>query len=380
MSCTFSDIKIHKMVTVMKYIIPEYFKSFKCKCGSCKHCCCEGWPVRISMKEYYRLLGINCSKKLRAKLDCALRNCSEPDTVCYAEISTDWNGVCMLRREDGLCSLQKELGENTLPEICRLYPRRLVQLSDTNLCSCANSCEEIIELLFALQSPMQFEESDLSMNPKFEVKGPKHQFENCKYAISILQDRTRSLPERLITLGNFLSGYEWCTKDTKDLFLAYQFLYSLDKIYEDNRSVSDYCRSAEHYFCIDRKDTLTKEDLMMISEKHGLALRYLDIHLPEWQEIMEQLLVNHMFYSTFPYTEDLDTADDAYLSLVIIYSFLRINLLGFMCKQINRNLLINFFAAMFRLIEHSSFDYVAVKLLKGMNYSVQELVNQLLHI
>lgn len=364
----------------MKYIVPEYFKHFKCKCGDCRHSCCEGWPVRISMKEYYRLIGINCSKKLRSRLDCALKICPKPDEVSYAEISTNWNGFCMLHREDGLCSLQMELGDSVQPEICQIYPRRLVQLSEINLCSCSNSCEAVVELLIALKSPMQFEISDISIKPKFKVKVPKHQLEDCKNAISILQDRTRSLPDRLFTLGNCLNGYEWCSKGTKDLFLAYQFLYSLDKFYENNRSVSDYCRSAEQYFCIERKDTLTTEDLMLISEKHAFASQYMDIILPEWQEIIEQLLVNHMFYSNFPNSENLDSENDAYLSLVIIYSFIRINLLGFMFNKTNKNLLIDFLAAMFRLIDHSYFDYATVKLIKGMNNSVQDLVTQLLRV
>lgn len=286
----------------------------------------------------------------------------------------------MLHREDGLCSLQMELGDSVQPEICQIYPRRLVQLSEINLCSCSNSCEAVVELLIALKSPMQFEISDISIKPKFKVKVPKHQLEDCKNAISILQDRTRSLPERLFTLGNCLNGYEWCSKGTKDLFLAYQFLYSLDKFYENNRSVSDYCRSAEQYFCIERKDTLTTEDLMLISEKHAFASQYMDIILPEWQEIIEQLLVNHMFYSNFPNSENLDSDNDAYLSLVIIYSFIRINLLGFMFNKTNKNLLIDFLAAMFRLIDHSYFDYATVKLIKGMNNSVQDLVTQLLRV
>lgn len=364
----------------MKYIVPEYFKHFKCKCGSCRHSCCEGWPVRISMKEYYRLLGINCSKKLRTKLDCALRICSRPNPDSYAEISNNWNGICLLHREDGLCSLHRELGESLLPEICRIYPRRMVKLPESNLCACSNSCEGVVELLLELKYPMQFEERDLSINPKFEIKAPWHLMEECKNAINIIQDRTRSLPERIIILGNHLKGCEWSSKDTKELSLGFQYLYSLDKIYDRSISVNEYCSAAENYFSIDRKDTLTPKDLMLISEKYDLAARNLEVLLPKWQENFEQLLVNHMFYKVFPYTENLASKSDAYLSLVIIYAFLRINLIGFMYYETNKNQLVDFFAAMFRLIEHSDFDRVAVKLLKSMNNSVEDIAMQLLHV
>lgn len=364
----------------MKYITPEYYKNFQCKCGCCRHSCCERWPVRISMKDYFRLAGISCSKKLRARLDCALKICPKPNEVCYAEISIDWNGICLLRGEDGLCSLQKELGEKVLSEICRIYPRRLVRLPEISLCSCSNSCEKVVELLSDLKAPMQFEECDISSNPKFEVNVTEKQLKECIKAITILQDRTQSLPERLIILGKSIMGEKWSLKVTKDLSHAFQFLYSLDKIYENSISVSDYCRSAEHYFCIDRKDTLTAEDLMLISEKYAFALKHLELHLPEWQEIFEQLLVNHMFYCIFPYTESLSSKEDAYLSLVIIYSFLRINLLGFMADESNEIQLIDFLAAMFRLIDHSLFDLTVVKLLKGMKASEEELVAQLVHV
>ncbi|MBP1754493.1 MAG: hypothetical protein H6Q59_891, partial [Firmicutes bacterium] len=80
--------------------------------SECRHSCCDGWPIRISMKEYYRLLGEGCSPKLRTRLDCALKLSSSPcfNTYTYAQIATDWQGICMLHQPDGLCALQSELG------------------------------------------------------------------------------------------------------------------------------------------------------------------------------------------------------------------------------------------------------------------------------
>lgn len=332
------------------------------------------------MKEYYSLLGIDCSKKLRARLDCTLKICSVPSPVSYAEISNNWNGICQLQGEDGLCTLQLEMGEGILPEICRLYPRRLLQLNETRLCACSNSCEEVIELLFALKAPMEFEDYEISYQPKFEVQVSRQEYEVFHNSIRLLQDRTLTLPRRLHTLGNYLNGTETDYTETQDLSHAFQFLYTLDKVYEDSISISDYCRSAEHYFCIDRKDTLTSEDLMLTFDKYTSASEHLEHILPGWQVLFEQLLVNHMFYSVFPYMEGLTSINDAYLSLVITYSFLRINLLGFMANKTNGDQLIDFFAAMFRLIDHSDYASVAVKLLKGMKPSEQTLVAQLLQV
>lgn len=364
----------------MKYIVPEYYKDFKCKCGNCRHSCCEGWPVRISMKEYYRLLGINCSKKLRVKLDRALKICPEPTTSCYAEISNDWNGFCLLHREDGLCSLQIELGESNLPEICRIYPRKAVHLSENYECSCSNSCEEVVELLMNQKTPLLFEENDLSIHPKFEMRVPLLQYEECMKLISIIQDRSQPLPERFLVLGNHLAGNDIYIKNSKDLSLAFQLLFTLDKFYESSISISDYCRSAQNYFCMNNKEMLSEDDLNLICERYIAASNHLEALLPDWQLLFEQLIVNHMFYRTFPFTDRQNQREDTFLSLVAIYSFLRINLLGFMADKSDRNQLVDFFAAMFRLIDHSDFDLISVKLLKSKKYSATDYVPQLLKV
>ena len=38
-----------------KYLIPNYFKKFKCKCGDCRNTCCVGWTVTMSVNEYFKI-------------------------------------------------------------------------------------------------------------------------------------------------------------------------------------------------------------------------------------------------------------------------------------------------------------------------------------
>ncbi len=39
------------------FLVPDYFPRFACKMGECRAACCRGWPVSISMENYFRLLG-----------------------------------------------------------------------------------------------------------------------------------------------------------------------------------------------------------------------------------------------------------------------------------------------------------------------------------
>ena len=128
------------------YLVPDYYPAFSCKMGACRAACCEGWPITVSMENYFRLLGVGCSKSLRDRLDVGLRMVDRPTPECYARFNPQYDGNCPLRMEDGRCAIHAELGEDTLPDICRLYPRG-IRLDQDCECSCANSCEAVLELL-----------------------------------------------------------------------------------------------------------------------------------------------------------------------------------------------------------------------------------------
>ena len=51
------------------YLVPDYFPAFSCKMGACRRPCCEGWPISVSMKDYFHLMGADCSPDLRRRLD-----------------------------------------------------------------------------------------------------------------------------------------------------------------------------------------------------------------------------------------------------------------------------------------------------------------------
>jgi len=364
----------------MKYLVPEYYKDFKCKRGECRHSCCDGWPIRISTKEYYHLIGIKCSNELRVRLDCALKICLEPSNEGYKQISTDWHGICMLHRDDGLCALQVELGESSLPEVCQLYPRSTKQLTEIYNCSCSNSCEEVVELLLNLKQTLLFEEKYLSITPEFVIDFTPNKYDCCKKSISIIQDRSQSLPERFITLGNFLYGADIYLAIPDNLSFAFQLLSTFNQYFESSVSICDYSKASQTYFDIEGKEKLSVADLNFIVRKYIFASEHLESILPDWQILFEQLIVNHMFYNNFPYTDNQEKSNDAFLSLTTMYSFLRFNILGYLSEKTISENLVDYLAAMFRLIEHSNFKHIAFHLLKKEKYALENCVSQLLYL
>ncbi len=352
----------------MNYIIPEYYRNFSCKCGECRHSCCDGWPIRISMKEYYQLLGCNCSSSLRARLDCALKLSLSSSQETYAQIATDWQGLCMLHRPDGMCALQAELGEANLPEVCRLYPRHVRRIGNIGECSCSNSCEAVVELLMQMHDPMQFETIVLSINPVFEERLNHYSYDYIGESITIVQNRSMPLEQRFTTLGNLLFGNEVYTGNIDPLSMMFQSISSLLRYYEDSISTHDYCIISQEYFCLNGQDAQypSIEELELLKKRYRDSSASLDVLLPNWQILFEQLIVNHIFYNHFFLKDNCKGMQDDYVSLVTMYFFLKFNLLGNLSIVNTPDKLVDYLAAMFRVIDHSNFRSVAVKLYQNI--------------
>ncbi len=362
----------------MEYIVPEYYKHFVCKCGDCRKSCCDGWPITISQKEYYYLIGVACSDELRGKLDCALKLSPVRSTQSYAVLSGDWHGNCKLHLESGLCALQTELGAEAIPAVCRLYPRSTKKLLRYCECSCSNSCEQVVELLMDIHTPLRFEEVTLSQDPVFEFPLTHQNYESFKHAISIMQNRSLSLGERFLSLHHELYG-SIISSPSSDLSLAFQVVSDLTVSYENNETICEYCRETLRYFGLD-EDHRPEKDYLHLKEKYDAASCLIEKLLPDWPVLIEQLLINHMIYNDFIYTTPFDQGTDAYISLVLTYSFLRFHILGILSNGILSSSLVDFLVSMFRLIDHSNFKSVAVALFKNRQLPAADAIAQLVFL
>ena len=198
----------------------EYWEEFECKGGACRHSCCQGWGISLSMKEYFRLLGMDCSPELRRKLDGAFHLVENPTEERYAQITPDWRGDCPMHMENGYCQLQVECGAQALSKICRLYPRSPRSHFGCE-CACSNSCERTLELLRKRVEPMNI----VPLKAPVDMPGQtgdslsglirNHYLEIRKMCIEEMQNRTMPLTERLLSLGEKLKKVQ-AALDTAD--------------------------------------------------------------------------------------------------------------------------------------------------------------------
>ena len=94
---------------------PYYFDSFRCIAGACPDSCCKEWDVQVddTSAAYYRSLSGPLGDRLREVL-------SDEDGETVMTIT---EGRCPMWRDDGLCRIQAELGEEGLCRTCREFPR-----------------------------------------------------------------------------------------------------------------------------------------------------------------------------------------------------------------------------------------------------------------
>lgn len=369
------------------YLVPDYYPAFSCKMGACRRPCCEGWPISVTMKDYFKLLSVDCSPELRRKLDCGLHLSLHPTEDAYAQILPRYDGVCPLHMEDGRCALHAECGEGMLAAVCRLYPRG-VRNGMHRECSCANSCEAVLELLLSRDEPLTFTTvtrdfglPDAPPRQHLFHTGDREQ-EIRLWLISMLQLREYPLPQRMLLLGQALHAMDdaLAAKDDAqvDALLSGKTaipapalpvpsheklltgLATMEKILDalDRSSVSirQYGEEALAYFHSGGDPFV----------KYEAATARLSAILPQWETWLEHLLVNHMFFVQFPFQDRPVPLKDEYLSLVAVYTLLRCLLVGCLAEKGDTVHAVDVAAAAFRLVDHTTFDLYAAPLLREL--------------
>lgn len=364
----------------------------------CRHACCEGWRVTLSLEDYFRLEAEDCSMELREKIDRGIKISLSPTPDAYAYIQHDYFGNCPMRLKDGRCALHTEMGGQALAQVCRLYPRGIRVLPDYE-CSCANSCEAVIECLLEREEPLAFIKIEQELEIPAETKRSLDFFTEGReeairlWLIKILQNRGCGLPKRLLNLGLALKQVEEClsSKDLErlDRLISVPFekelpqfelggehiLFGIDTmekllsiIDKNSDSVRIYGEQALGYFG-------NKEDVFLLYKN---ALKRFEVNFPKWEIWFEHMLVNHMFFEQFPFQDRPLGLWEEFVGISAVYSLLRFLAIGYMVNHNGRDAFVDMASAVFRLVDHTDFDMFASKTLKDLNCNTPQKIFDLI--
>ncbi len=346
----------------MKYRVAEYTPRFACKCGDCRASCCSGWPVTIRKDEYDRIMEAPCSPEYREELKAALRLNFAPEEERYAHIVHDKSGRCRLQREDGLCGLQITLGEALLPAVCRLYPRNRRAVGGEAECALSMSCEGVVEHLLSSREPLRLIGAEIGEEPTFSVDMTEEQKARCGRALELMSDRSLPLPARFARMGEELFGCESSCGEAEGRLEAMRMLHKLTQDQSGKNKVAGIlCYNALSCFGLERKDKLSQAEAEELLRRYDEAGAAVWGRWPDWAAFADRLLVNHMFYNSFPHVGGTSDGARAFEGLCAVYAFVKFVTVGNLLHREGREALADVLGELGRMIEHSDFKYRAAQ-------------------
>ena len=181
----------------MRITKPSYFDTFRCIAGSCPDSCCKEWSVQVDPEAaaYYRSLPGALGDRLRQVL-------VEEDG---GTVMTIENRRCPMWRNDGLCRIQAELGEQALCHVCREFPRLRHDYGDFVELTLELSCPEAARII--LSSPMEWVTESLpgGEEPEYDAEIMELLRQSRPTALALLENTAVPLPHRLKQL--LMYGY-----------------------------------------------------------------------------------------------------------------------------------------------------------------------------
>lgn len=166
----------------MQIIKSSYFDRFRCIAGKCPDSCCHEWEVQVDDESaaLYRALPGTLGDRLRQVL-------KDDDGDTYMAIE---NGRCPMWRDDGLCRIQAELGENALCRTCRDFPRLTHDYGDFIEYGLELSCPEAARLILtSLPQPPVTEDVPGGESPSYDRQAMDILLKSRKEALALLDGR-----------------------------------------------------------------------------------------------------------------------------------------------------------------------------------------------
>lgn len=235
----------------MKTVAPDYYNSFSCIASLCRHSCCVGWDIAVDDDTYgyYKTVGGALGEKLKKSISVT------DEGACFA---VDENLRCPFLKNDGLCELICELGEECLCDICADHPRFRNFFSDRTEIGLGLSCEEAARQILSKKGKTKLivlEDDGINESPDEEETALLKYRDNL---IAIAQDREFTVEERTENLLDFC-GFDLPQMSFEAWVDFYFSLERLDKEWEENLIL---LKKADQFF-IESEFQLAFEQLLV---------------------------------------------------------------------------------------------------------------------
>jgi lysine-N-methylase len=202
-----------------KWLQPRAYQAFRCIGADCEDTCCSGWLVNIDKSTYDTYQRCEDPEMGPRLHELVTLNPASTSSNSYARIGLAGASCPFL--DEGLCGIQKSLGESYLSIVCARFPRVLNVVDDVLQRSLDLSCPEAARLMLLDPAAIEFDETEgspqdsrlgeLSVLTTADESSPKpypYFREIRAFAIELLQYRAYPLWKRIVILGSFCDQLE----------------------------------------------------------------------------------------------------------------------------------------------------------------------------
>ena len=335
-----------------KILIPSYAEDFKCIGGECEDSCCIGWDIDIdknTFRKYSRTKDVQMKQKFEEHI-YRNKECYNKD-VDYGLMAINNSKWCPFLDKDKYCEIQRNLGEDYLSNVCYSFPRVYNILNGIYELSLHMSCPEAVRKLLSSKDPIKFAECDMpgikhivysfvDTRDKGWKKSPMGRLPELRsLSIDIIQNRSRSINERLMDLGSMLENITQNSSPHKETitesignrnrytFQLEFFTYVIESLgvidETDSPAFARYSNLVKEEFGLSENNfPETKVDLYQEAIK-AVVKPFAE----ENSYIFEHYLVNSIYQDNFPFSENYHIFD-AYVILVVRYALIQFYLTG----------------------------------------------------
>lgn len=205
-----------------KVIKPAFYDSFSCIAGDCSLTCCQEWKIAVDDDTYkdWKKLGLGAdegrplSNYVKRKDHAGI-------------ITLDRNLKCPFLREDKLCQLVSELGEQVLSQTCTTFPREVHEFSDRVEMSMVACCPEVVDFLNRMES---FSLTETCEEDRQVVEGTKAEALELEYhllgirafLLQILESQGYSNERKLLMIFYILQDLYHREQEQEEVLAAYK--------------------------------------------------------------------------------------------------------------------------------------------------------------
>ncbi|MBQ7373687.1 MAG: flagellin lysine-N-methylase, partial [Clostridia bacterium] len=262
----------------MKEYILSYYPNFKCVASECKHTCCAGWDMYIDKKT------LNDYKNEKSVFSATLL---KGINFKKSRFKTDKNGRCAFLNGDGLCEIIKNLGEQSLCQICRDHPRFKCYFENGEETGLGFCCEQATKIILSYKekiTPKLIKDDENERKQSF-IQEQVLNFR--QIALDIVQDRTKTVEKRTESLLSLCKAKVNSQDFKKILDLSSDYFFNYTKFEQRLQTAKDEGneRDIESY-----QEAYDAEKAVRENARYGLRVDMLAKHTNDSKKDVTEVL------------------------------------------------------------------------------------------